>query len=121
MARPIIEVNEELVFGLASIHCTTDEIAKITKVSPDTLERRFAGIIKEGRAQGKASLRRAQWTAAQNGNVVMQIWLGKQLLGQRNNDAYITYAQDEPKSIEDLSQADTSILIEEYKVACQAG
>jgi hypothetical protein len=29
------------------------------------------------------SLRRAQWKSAEGGNVTMQIWLGKQWLGQK--------------------------------------
>ena len=34
--------------------------------------------------QGKASLRRMQYGAANKGNVTMQIWLGKQYLGQND-------------------------------------
>lgn len=33
---------------------------------------------------GKASLRRMQFKSAEDGNVTMQIWLGKQMLGQRD-------------------------------------
>jgi hypothetical protein len=36
---------------------------------------------------GKSSLRRLQWKSALGGNVVMQIWLGKQYLGQRDEHA----------------------------------
>ena len=34
--------------------------------------------------EGKASLRRMQGKSAQDGNVTAQIWLGKQMLGQRD-------------------------------------
>lgn len=60
-------------------------------VSPDTLDRRvrekfgitFAEYSKEKRAAGRMSLRRAQWvTATQSRNPAMQIWLGKNMLGQ---------------------------------------
>ena len=47
---------------------------------PEALEEFEAGM---GRA--KATLRRLQWTSAKNGNVTMQIWLGKQLLKQSDN------------------------------------
>ena len=33
---------------------------------------------------GRASLRRMQYVAAKKGNATMQIWLGKQYLGQKD-------------------------------------
>lgn len=82
MARPLAEIDPKVVEKLASINCTMVEIAAVVGCSVDTLERRFADIIKEGRAKGRSSLRRLQWEAAQKGNTSMLIWLGKQLLGQ---------------------------------------
>ncbi len=78
------EIDWELVEKLASIMCTQEEIAYVVGVSVDTLSRRkeFAEVIKKGQAKGKASLRRMQWKSAENGNATMQIWLGKQWLGQ---------------------------------------
>lgn len=38
-----------------------------------------------GLDRAKTTLRRLQWTSAKNGNVTMQIWLGKQLLKQSDN------------------------------------
>lgn len=82
MARPKKTIDVELLKSLASIHCTTEEMADILKVSKDTLERRFAATIKAAKSSGKASLRRTQWKLAQEGSTSMAIWLGKQLLGQ---------------------------------------
>ena len=65
------------------IQCTTSEMSAVLKCSPDTLERRFAAIIKNGREYGKMSIKRMQYKKAMEGNVGMLIWLGKQLLGQR--------------------------------------
>ena len=84
MARPTIEIDQALVEKLASIHCTMEEIASVVGCSVDTLERRFAEPIKKAKDKGKSSLRRHQWEAAQKGNITMLIWLGKQLLGQRD-------------------------------------
>lgn len=42
------------------------------------------GVLKKGRADGRSSLRRMQFQTAEKGNPTMQIWLGKQLLGQRD-------------------------------------
>ncbi len=82
MARPLKVIDEKLVERLASIHCPNVDIAVICECSVDTLERRFADVLAKGRANGKMSLRRMQWELASKGNATMQIWLGKQLLGQ---------------------------------------
>lgn len=85
MARPIKIIDEKLLFDLASIHCTMEEIAKIVNCSVDTLENRYSEVIKAGKAEGRASLRRMQFECAKTGNASMLIWLGKQLLGQKEN------------------------------------
>lgn len=84
MARPKIEIDEALVRKLATIHCTMNEISAVVGCSVDTLERRYAELIKKGKNEGKSSLRRLQWEAAQKGNTTMLIWLGKQILAQRD-------------------------------------
>lgn len=104
MARPKKKIDEKLVKDLASIMCTMIEIASICGCSVDTLERRFADVIKEGQNIGKTSLRRWQYLAAQKGNVTMLIWLGKQFLGQKDrqeteitsydNTVVLSYAKD---------------------------
>ncbi len=82
MARPLIEIDENDVEKLAQMQCTMKEIAAFFDCSVDTLERRFAEVIRKGREKGRITLRRLQWQAAQKGNVTMMIWLGKQMLGQ---------------------------------------
>lgn len=80
--RPKLKIDPKLVESLAHIGCTTPEIAAIVDCSEDTLERRFAGVMRKGRHNMKSSLRRMQYKSAEAGNVTMQIWLGKQHLGQ---------------------------------------
>lgn len=84
MARPTKEpdVPPDVMERMAAICCTMTEIAAVTGLSVDTLERRYAEPIKRGREVGKATLRREQYRLAMNGNPTMLIWLGKQLLGQ---------------------------------------
>jgi IS30 family transposase len=82
MARPKKPINKEDLEKLAAMHCTIEEIAAWFNVSRDTIERRYAAEIHKARQQGKISLRRMQFQAAQNGNIVMMIWLGKQILDQ---------------------------------------
>lgn len=78
------EVNTEQLERLAEIHCTLPEIEKILGVSHMTIKRHFRDVLERGRAKGRESLRRAQWHAAEQGNVSMLIWLGKQILKQRD-------------------------------------
>jgi hypothetical protein len=86
MARPKKVIDYETVEKLARIHCTQVEIANHLELSVDTLQRdkKFCGIYKKGVDEGRMSLRRMQFAAANKGNVTMQIWLGKQLLSQRD-------------------------------------
>ena len=85
MARPKKEVDEELLYKLAQIHCTMREMSDIVGVSQDTLKRRYADLIDKGKSEGKMRLRRKQVEVAMSGNHTMLIWLGKQLLGQVDN------------------------------------
>jgi hypothetical protein len=86
---PQTEIDLAQVETAASIGCTLEEIAAIVKISKRTLIRRrkdprFLEALERGQAKGRASLRKMQWDSAKAGNVTAQIWLGKQLLGQRS-------------------------------------
>jgi predicted nucleic-acid-binding Zn-ribbon protein len=92
MARPRKEVDWETVNKLCGIHCTGEEIANFLDMSYDTLQRRcleehecgFADYYKKASSNGKISLRREQYSVAMKGNVSMLIWLGKNILGQKD-------------------------------------
>lgn len=85
MARPKKEIDEDTVRKLAMINCSYAEIAAVVGCDESTLTRRFAQVIKEGREQGKMSLKRAMWkNAVDKGIPVMQIFLSKQMLGYRD-------------------------------------
>jgi len=89
--RPKIEIDYELVDELAGIFCNADEIAACLRVGYSTVERRikedhnmaFEDYIALKRNElAKPSLRRMQYKNADEGNATMQIFLGKQYLGQ---------------------------------------
>jgi hypothetical protein len=89
MARPRKVFKPDVVEALAACACTFDEIAAYIGWDPATVYRRmenpknaFAQAFERGRANGRATLRRKQYELALKGNATMQIWLGKQLLGQ---------------------------------------
>jgi hypothetical protein len=75
---------------LASAQHTQPEAAALLGISIRCFEeflranKNAREVWDEGRESGKASLRRMQFKNAQAGNVTMQIWLGKQYLGQKD-------------------------------------
>lgn len=81
--RPKLQLDEGLILELAKLHCTKKEIAAVMGCHVDTLYERYSDLLVKGEDEGKVSLKRLQWKSAQAGNVVMQMWLGKQWLGQR--------------------------------------
>jgi hypothetical protein len=84
MPRPEIPIDGKLVQKLAQLGCKTTEIADFIGCSVDTLDRRFADELAKGRASLKMSLRQWQLDAAKKGNASMLIWLGKQMLDQKD-------------------------------------
>jgi hypothetical protein len=82
--RPRVVVDERTLAGLAAIQCTYLEMAAVLGVDESTLRTHYKDLIEKEREGGKISLRRSQYSAALKGNVTMQIWLGKQYLGQRD-------------------------------------
>ncbi len=89
-SKPMSDKEYGQLIGMIRIQCTRDEIIGILGVSKCTLKRRlnergfpnFDTLFKKHQHEGKASLRRMQWKSAEKGNPALQIWLGKQVLGQ---------------------------------------
>lgn len=75
------KVDVELLTKLAAMQCTMDEIAAVIGCSIDTLERNFAGTIKEGRSKGTSSVKRKLFEKAQNGDLGAIIWFSKNFMG----------------------------------------
>src|SRR5688500_1161357 len=82
MGRPRKLLSGEEVTKLAALGATHAEIADFFGVERSTITRRFSQEIAKGRATMRLKLRRLQFRAAERGNVVMQIFLGKSLLSQ---------------------------------------
>lgn len=88
--RPPIEIDKAIFENLCQIFCTQEEIADVFECSIDTVNRwckrtygeTFADTYKKKCSKGKMSLRRWQYESAKGGNVTMQIFLGKNYLGQ---------------------------------------
>ena len=83
MARPKkYDIDKTQVEKLASYGCTVREVANFFGCSEDLIKKSYSSFLTKGRDKGKIRLRQMQWRSAENGSVPMQIWLGKQVLGQ---------------------------------------
>jgi len=86
--RPRLTFDLRQVEELAKIQSTHAELAAVLgcglTIIKDRLanDEEFAAAYEKGLEAGKSSLRPLQWKAALAGNVVMQIWSGRQYLGQ---------------------------------------
>ena len=112
--RPERSINLGELEKLCAIHATIMEIASWFGVGHATIERRIADktlhdhdgekltfkeIMDRGYARGRISLRRKQMQLAEQGNATMLVWLGKQLLGQRDTVEQIAGADGGPSEI----------------------
>ena len=85
MARPKkYNIDTKEVVKLASYGCTNKEIADFFGCSADLLEKSYSEFLRKGKVSVKIRLRQLQWASAENGNVTMQIFLGKNMLGQQD-------------------------------------
>jgi hypothetical protein len=87
--RKPVEIDLIELEKLSSLHCTNEELADWFGVSTRTIGTRrkrpeFAEAMQRGRSKGRISVRRAQMKMLDSGNSTMGVWLGKQLLGQRD-------------------------------------
>jgi hypothetical protein len=90
--RPLLVLNQagiELVQALGRLQCTNEEIASCLGTTDTTLlnaqnKEVFLGALEKGKAEGRMSLRRIQMKLAET-SATMAIFLGKQILGQREN------------------------------------
>ena len=83
-----VEIDLAELEKLSSLQCTDEEIAAWFGVSTRTIERRrlepdFGEVMQRGKAKGRISVRRMQMKLLEQGNATMGVWLGKALLGQR--------------------------------------
>jgi AraC-like DNA-binding protein len=90
--RPAIKLDWRLIRAACRLQGTAEEISSLIGCSSDTMDRAtrrehgmsFAEFLRQKAPGARISLRRAQWKAAMQGNTTMQIWLGKQMLNQRD-------------------------------------
>ena len=94
MGRPRKDINWDLFDELCKIQCTEEEICSVLGICIDTLNLRceekfgkgytFSKVFEQKRKGGKSSLRRVQYQKALAGDTTMLVWLGKNLLDQKD-------------------------------------
>ncbi len=100
--RPRLSFDLRQVEELGKIQSTQAELAAVLGCGVNTVKDRiakdeeFAAAYERGREAGKSSLRRLQWKAALGGNITMQIWLGKQYLGQSDRQTVEQTSEEPP-------------------------
>lgn len=76
-------INPDEVYKLAKLGASIEEMSDWFQVPRETIKYNFSEIIAKGKAETKHALRRAQIALALKGNATMLIWLGKNMLGQK--------------------------------------
>lgn len=90
VGRPKADIDLVELKKLCTLCCTMPEIAAFFNIPLRTLEDRYTHdkevreAIQQGRELGKLSIRRKQIQLLDNGNATMGVWLGKNILGQRD-------------------------------------
>lgn len=87
--RPALPIDWQDVVFLCSIHCTLEEVAAKYSMGASAFRERvekeygmgWTEFYEQHQAGGKVSLRRLMWEQAEKGNITMQIWLSKNVLG----------------------------------------
>jgi hypothetical protein len=120
--RKAIHIDLVELEKLSSLQCSDEEIASWFGVPVRTIQNRrkqpkFTEAMCRGKARGCISVRRAQMRLLETGNATMAVWLGKNLLGQRDS-MQITGAGGGP--IQTESKADFSRLSEDELRSLQA-
>lgn len=101
--RPKKEISKKQFEEMCKVQCTQNEICAILGISIDkllswcleTYNDTFSSVYKKFSENGKMSLRRAQMRLAQT-NASMAIWLGKNMLGQKDTiDVGISSNEDD--------------------------
>lgn len=82
-----IKIDYKSLYQLARIGSTEQEIRATLGIPTWMLESRLKIVMEAGKAQGRVALRKAQFKNALAGDSKMQVWLGKEFLGQGKTGA----------------------------------
>jgi hypothetical protein len=82
---PQLELVDSVLYEAAKTHASYDQLGRIFGVSGAHVQQTYSDLVEKARAEACKNLLSAQFTTAiQDRNPTMQIWLGKQYLGQKD-------------------------------------
>lgn len=119
--RPRAEIDQTAFEKLCALQCTRSEICSwfnvtdktLTRWCEDTYGEGFSAVYEKKRENGRISLRRAQFRLAEK-SATMAIFLGKQILGQKDNvDLNVNKKEDIGVEIKSLSVHAIKALLKE--------
>lgn len=92
MSKSKSEIDWDQVGEYLRAQCSGVEIASLIGIHENTLYTRckedlgleFVAFSQQKKAEGKEALRKKQYDVAMQGDKTMLVWLGKQLLGQKD-------------------------------------
>jgi hypothetical protein len=101
IGRPPTPIDWDLFEDMCDLQCTQQEIANVFHCNRETLRLKaqqkygmeYQAVYDHFATGGKVSLRRSQFKLARK-NAGMAIFLGKNYLGQKDNDTTITIAPE---------------------------
>lgn len=111
--RPEIFLDMDQIRSYMQAGCSAPSIAGFLKIDRKTLYKKveekwgksFGECLDDFKDEGRDLLKFAQFKKALDGNVPLLIWLGKQLLGQRENHQEMTISKENKENIERLLAA----------------
>lgn len=86
VGRPPKLLDGQKIAELIGKGYTVEWVAEYFCVAPSTLYLNYSDCLRKGYAFREGCLQAKQLENALNGNPTMQIWLGKQWLGQRDHE-----------------------------------
>ncbi len=105
MGRKPFPLDGADVQKLAALGCTVEEMSDFFKCSRDVINTRYLPFVIAGRAEIRQKLRRWQLRVAEKGNPALLIWLGKQMLNQREPEKSPEAVESEAKAAGQVSAA----------------
>lgn len=111
------EINFDQILYWINLQATAEEIAGSFRITTETLDRQlksyfgfgFMELRKLVDGEGKLSLRRYQFQQAEK-NASMAIWLGKQWLGQKDNEKTIVYTNPLQEIVEQIDNSSKDLV-----------
>jgi len=112
MSRPELPIDWDKVDYMLKCGCTGTELAAVFSIHPNTFYRRveekynvsFSEYSQQRRMVGDYNLRQKQYEKAmgltETGDNTLLIWLGKNRLGQRNEDKMTIVTQEQQATLD---------------------